>query len=260
MVGTLCRMAAAVCGVLALIPLLFYGIFNAGSILLLAFGLILGGLSFLWDAFPDRSFPGYPRPPRRWWRMLRGALAGLLATAVMAGAVLSLPMLTYGWFHPPEEGEPCTVVVPGCRAKAGEPSTMLRRRLDAALEYLEGHPGAPVVVTGGLDEGESLTEADAAESYLIRMGLDPERIYKETTSSSTRENMENAAAVIRKEALPSRVVIVTDGFHQWRSAGYARMAELEAAGAISSSTPWGLLPIYWVREMAALVKLYVFGR
>ena len=243
----------------ALIPL-FYGVFNAGSILLLGFGLIVGGLGFLWDAFPDQSFPGYPRPPRRWWGILRRILAGVVAAAVLLGAGLSVPMISYGYFRPPEEGAACTLVVPGCRAKEGEPSTMLRRRLDKAMAYLEENPGVPVVLTGGLDKGETVTEADAAESYLIRIGLEPGRIYKETTSSSTRENMENAEDVIRREGLPARVVIVTDGFHQWRSAGYARMAGLEAAGAISSATPWGLLPVYWVREMAALLKLYVLGR
>ena len=260
MFWNLCWAIAAACGVFTLIPLIFYRVINAGSILLLVFGLLLGSLAFLWDSFPDRRFPGYPQPPRRCWKYLRRALAALLAAAVLTGTAFSLPMLAAGWFHPPEGADTCTVVVPGCRARNGEPSTMLRRRLDKALEYLEEHPGTPVVVTGGLDQGEEETEADTAESYLIRMGLEAERIYKETASSNTWENMENAAAVIREAGLPSQVVIVTDGFHQLRSAEYARMAGLEDAGAIPSSTPWGLLPVYWVRETAALLKLYLLER
>lgn len=256
MFSILCRAAAAACLAFSLGPLV-YRVFNAGSVVLLIFGLVLGGLCCFWDSFPDKNFPGYPRPPRRWWRNTRRALSALLALAAAGGAALSVPMAAHGWWNAPREGEAYTVVVLGCKVRGDQPSLMLRYRLDAALRYLEENPEAPVVVTGGYDEAEGYAEGDVAEGYLLEKGLDPSRIYKENTSRNTLENLENAAAVIREEGLPGRAALCTDGFHQWRGSEYAKRAGLREPAAIPAKTPWGLFPVYWVREMAAILKMYI---
>ncbi len=254
------RLIALACLIFSLGPLVIYGIFNTGSAALLLFGLILGGLAVFWDAFPQRRFPGYPPPPKRWWRNLRRGLSVLLGLAVAGGLFLSVPMAVRGWMNPPREEMDYTVVVLGCKVENGQPTRMLRRRLDAALEYLEAHPQAPVVVTGGVGDGEERPEAEVAREYLEARGLDPARIYCESASANTRQNLENAAALIREEGLPSRVALATDGFHQWRSGEYARMAGLEDPAALPASTPWGLFPVYWVREMGGIIKLYLLDR
>ena len=51
------------------------------------------------------------------------------------------------------------MVVLGCKVNGEEPSLMLRRRLECAMEYLAENPQADCVVSGGMGDNESYTEA-----------------------------------------------------------------------------------------------------
>ena len=52
----------------------------------------------------------------------------------------------------------------------------LKRRLDAAIHYLEENERTMVVVSGGRGPGEDISEADAMEQYLIEQGVAENRI------------------------------------------------------------------------------------
>lgn len=247
---------AIACGV---VPMPF-GVFNTGVLALILFGLALCALAALWDAFPATGGSAARCAPvhaARWWRCLRLATLFVLAAAVLTGAVLSVLMARYAWFTPPRAGESYTVVVLGSQSVDGKPSKILRLRLDAAFDYLTAHPKAPVVVTGGVDRGEVISEAVAMRDYLVGRGLDAGRIYLEDQSCNTLENLRFSSAVIAREGLPRDLLIVTDGFHQLRGAIYAQAAGLDPRAAVSSTTPWGLLPSYWVRECMALLRALV---
>ena len=265
-VAFLVGLFAIVCGI-APMP---FGVFNSGVLTLVLFGLVLCALAVLWDAFPAAQ--GAPRVHRsllfgaarlvpvrtaRWWRGLRLAVSLVLAVAVLIGAVLSVLMIHYAWFTPPRTGESYTIVVLGSQSVDGKPSQILRLRLDAAYTYLTAHPNAPVVVTGGVDKGETISEAACMRDYLIARGLPASRIYMEEQSRNTLENLCFSKELIAREQLPRELLIVTDGFHQLRGAVYAQAAGLKPCAAISSTTPWGLLPSYWVRECMALLRALV---
>lgn len=239
-------------------PLILYGILHTGSILLTVFGVILGLLSFRWNCLPNYILWGRPLCSAKWWRFIRQVVAGILLFVVGCGVVLSgLIMVWGGWSNPPKEGESYTVVILGCKVIDDQPSLMLRHRLNTALEYLKCHPDAPVIVTGGAGPMANYTEGEVEAAYLLDHGIEAERIYIENKSVNTMENFKNAAAIIRQEGLPEQVIIVTDAFHQWRGAQYARRAGLSGEAALSASTPWGLFPSYLVREMAAMALMYL---
>ena len=265
-IAVLIGIFAMICGIL---PMPF-GVFNTGVLTLILFGLALCALAVLWDAFPavesapriHRSLSvgaARPAPVRaaRWWRWLRLVVSFVLAAAVLTGAVLSVLMIRYAWFMPPRAGESYTVVVLGSQSVNGKPSQILRLRLDAAYTYLAAHSDTPVVVTGGVDRGETISEAVAMRDYLIARGLPAGRIYMEDQSRNTLENLRFAGELITHEDLPRQLLIVTDGFHQLRGAIYAQAVGLKPCAAVSSTTPWGLLPSYWVRECMALLRALV---
>ena len=80
-------------------------------------------------------------------------LAGAVTFAGLFGAVL------YGSYDH-IQGDPRAMVVLGCQVMPdGEPSILLRDRLDRALDYLEDHPDLTVVVSGGQGDDEPVTEA-----------------------------------------------------------------------------------------------------
>ena len=82
--------------------------------------------------------------------------------------------------RPSGDDAPDTVVLLGCQVYNGQPSMMLRGRIQAAYDYLTAHPQAVCITTGGLDRSsETVTEGGCARRELIAMGIAPERVYAE---------------------------------------------------------------------------------
>lgn len=150
------------------------------------------------------------------------------------------------------------VIVLGCQVRGETPSVMLSRRLNAAIEVLEENPEAVCIVSGGMGDGENISEAEAMRRYLLGKGIDEERIIKEDKSVSTFENISFSADILEKLGIKNNIVIVTNEFHQYRAYNFAKSLGLET-GAHSAHTKFANLANYWVREWAALFHQMVFG-
>ncbi|KGM16445.1 hypothetical protein N867_19955, partial [Actinotalea fermentans ATCC 43279 = JCM 9966 = DSM 3133] len=151
--------------------------------------------------------------------------------------------------EPPDA--PAAVVVLGCRVEGDTPSQALQRRIDTAADYLLAHPGVPVVVSGGMGDGERISEAEAMRRGLVERGVADDRILLEDRSTSTLENLTNSAAILAEKGLGSSVVVVSEGYHLHRALGIADRVGLDADGLAAPSPGW-LLPTSWVREWVAL--------
>ncbi|MBR1556063.1 MAG: YdcF family protein [Oscillospiraceae bacterium] len=182
-------------------------------------------------------------------------LMGILGFGAVLGIVMSVFMIISANHKPKSEN---TVVILGCKVRDGAPSLMLQKRLDAALNYLNQHPDVPVIVCGGQGEDESITEAQCMTEYLTAHGLAESRIYRDDTSTSTLENLQNAKAIITEQDWLPEITIVTDGYHQFRAANIAKSIGL-SADAVSAGTSWYLVPSYWVREWLGICYQFVFG-
>ena len=53
------------------------------------------------------------------------------------------------------------------------------------------------------------------------------------------------------------MILVSDGFHQYRAGLIAQKQGIEA-GAVSAQTPWYTLATYWMREIFALAQEILF--
>ena len=194
--------------------------------------------------------PRWFRRLPRWLRCTGGALLG--AGLALLAAVLVMMAVQAGNRPGPED---CTVVVLGCQVSAsGEPTVMLRDRIDAAYDYLTAHPESRCVASGGQNDNEPISEASCIRNTLVARGIHPDRIYLEDRSRSTEENLTFSAELIRKEGLPARVAIASDNFHQLRAAVWARRGGLDP-WSIGCVTWWPLSPGYWAREAAAVTVL-----
>ena len=174
----------------------------------------------------------------------------LVSVCVLFAGYLSARMLIAA-YDPPEK--PCTVVVLGCQVRGTNPSLMLRRRLDAACEYMEENPEVMCIVSGGQGKGEDISEAEAMKIYLTDKGISEERILMEDKSGNTAENIAFSGEIIEQEGLSDEIVIVTDAFHQYRAEILAEKNGLTSYSR-SCKTRTELIPTYWVREWFALVK------
>ncbi len=152
-----------------------------------------------------------------------------------------------------------TVIVLGCQVRGTDPSLMLLKRLEAALDYLNSNRSAICIVSGGKGDNEYISEAQCMFNYLTEHGIADERIICEDKSSTTSENLEFSKKIIEEHNLSKNIAIVTDGFHEFRAGIIAKKAGLTPTGAVSADTPLYLLATYHLRETIAIANELVFG-
>ena len=198
------------------------------------------------------------------WQRIRGLLcrrSTAVRTAVQAAVCTALlgVLTLYSMMlasHTPADALPhgCTVLVLGCGVNGTEPSAMLRARCEHALEILQRDETAVCVASGGQGRGEDISEAEAIRRYLTERGIAAERIFCETRSTDTLQNVNNSLALIEKERLDGPLVVVSDRFHLWRGRYYARSAGVQALASGCRTDPF-LAPGYWVRDMGGVLLL-----
>ena len=232
----------------AILPFVANGIMGVGVILPAA----VGAVGVIWGLCPS---PNRKKPAKGWKRaMLTLVVVTACVVAVVGGLITGL--MIRAAVTPPEEG--ATVVVLGSKIYGDRPSRMLRDRLNAAADYLERHPTSNCVVSGGLGAGEACTEAYVMRKYLVEQrGIDPSRIACEDTSTDTHENIHNSMAIIRENGWSEDLAVATQVFHQYRSRQLARMAGVDSVGGVACLTPVHLMLNYWVRECAAICRLWI---
>ena len=134
---------------------------------------------------------------------------------------------------------------------------MLWRRLTAAQSYLEQHPTVPVIVSGGQESDEIMSEAQCMKNWLTDQGISGERIFMEDRSASTFENLSFSKAVIAEHDLPEKIIIVTNNFHSCRAAMIARKQGYSCT-SVPAKTTWWLFPVSVLREVFGIAKEWVF--
>ncbi|MFC9894872.1 YdcF family protein [Nocardia sp. NPDC127579] len=122
----------------------------------------------------------------------------------------------------------------------------LIHRLRAGFAQALLAPLAPIIVTGG-NPRNGVTEADAMADWLIAHGIAPERIHREPDATSTVENAERSARILR-EIGARDVVVVTSADHIDRAAGDFAAAGVDVIARLTPDQvpniilPFGIAP------------------
>lgn len=194
---------------------------------------------------------------RRWYRILRACytvciLFFTVTFLVFWGYVTGTARRTE---VPANEG-PTVLLVYGCRTKDGEPLRMLRERLDLAYLLLKENPEALAIVSGGVDAGQTESEAAVMARYLERKGIDPARIYAEEDAESTKGNIAGFREILAQERLSGYTLIsVSSEFHIPRIALLCRERGIDCSFAGSETHPFSSLLPTMVREYMAYGKM-----
>ena len=115
-----------------------------------------------------------------------------------------------------EASAPAAIVL-GAAQYNGEPSGVLRARLDAAANLWADDRVALVVVTGGRQAADVTTEAKTGYDYLREtVGMPDEDLRLEVQGSSTYESLAAASRFLGTEGI-TEVIVVTDPYHARRS-------------------------------------------
>ena len=148
------------------------------------------------------------------------------------------------------------LIVLGARVEAdGSPSKALRRRIDAAAEYLSENPETMVVATGGMGTDEVIPEAHCIKNELVKLGVDETRILVEDQSTTTAENMAFSMRLM-EDGTEAKVGIVSNNYHVFRAlllAEHAGFRKGNLYGLAADYTGYTLLH-YMMREGACLVE------
>ncbi len=153
------------------------------------------------------------------------------------------------------------VIVLGAQVRGTRITNSLRKRLEAAKEYLDENPDTIAVVSGGKGPGEDLSEAQCMYNYLIENGINPERIIMEDKSTSTEENIEFSMNIIESnfEGESPSIGVVTNNFHIYRAVKICEKKGYEVSG-IPAESDRILFVNYMVREFFAIVQYKITGR
>lgn len=148
------------------------------------------------------------------------------------------------------------IMILGAQIRGKKVSESLKRRLDRGLRYLQENPGTFCIVSGGQGKGEDISEAEAMAEYLMACGIEKERIYLENESKNTYENFEKSMAFLERKK-KEKVGVVTNNFHIYRSMKIAKYLGYRKIYAIPASCNPVMFLNYMVREIFALIMMYV---
>lgn len=127
-------------------------------------------------------------------------------------------------------------VVLGAAQYDGEPSPVLRARLDEGARLYEEGQVSIVVVTGGNQAGDVTTEAKAGYDYLRAAGIPDEQLLLEVQGGSTYESLAATARFIDGDEI-DEVVLVTDRYHARRATLVAEEVGLAPVVSLTEQPP-----------------------
>lgn len=143
------------------------------------------------------------------------------------------------------------IMVLGAGLWDGEPSPMLKERLDFGLEAYSTGCSTKFLMSG--DHGtEDYDEVNAMKDYIVANSVDPDDVFLDHAGFSTYESMYRARDVFKTE----KMLIVTQKYHLYRAVYNARKLGLDAYGFDREELKY---PIYNdLRESAARIKDFFY--
>lgn len=246
MIHSLIILAGAVFFICFSIPVFTHRILNIGNIT----GLVVSGVLLIAGIFYKNFLQGILYLQKYFFGkcVIGIMIIGIGIVAIIA--VIETVLIVKASTKKPQENT--TLIVLGCKVYGEHASRSLRERLDAALIYLEENPDSQCIVSGGMGEGEKISEAECMYRYLIKKGIHSSRIIKEDKSTSTRENLRFSKKIIEERGLSKNIAIATSDYHQYRASKIAKTLGF-SVGAVPGHTAWWLFPTFYVRELYGIL-------
>lgn len=143
------------------------------------------------------------------------------------------------------------IVVLGAKVRDGEPSHMLRDRLDRAIEiYFDKK--IPLLMSGDHSR-EDYNEVEVMKNYAVKKGVPEEDIFTDPEGYSTFETVTR----IRNFGFDS-AIIVTQRYHIYRALYICDAADIDAAGIPSEDIEYYGDAYRFLREVIARTKDYFY--
>lgn len=226
-------------------------VFNSGSV----FGMAIGILIVFCAVFSPKikGFLQNCRKSTGGKALL--TVGAVLLTVFCLWAITVTVLVVHGFAASAEVPANTPAVVLGCAVNGEKPSAMLKKRIDAAYDYLTENPQAVCILSGGKGDGENISEALCMYNALTEKGIAPERLYLEENSTTTAENMQYSKQILTEKGLGDTVVLITTDFHQFRAGLLAEKQALQTYKVCARSGVFAL-PTFIVREWFTFIGYF----
>ena len=167
-------------------------------------------------------------------------------------AAFSVAMLATAWVAiqierqaARDEAQPAdAILVLGAAEYRGNPSPVLKARLDHALELYHSRLAPRIMTTGGAGGDPVFTEGEVGRAYLSAQGVPSEAIVVESQGESTVASIALAGEIMRRMGLTS-VIVVSDGYHIYRVKKMLEFRGLKVYGSPRREHPHDSLRERW---------------
>lgn len=152
-----------------------------------------------------------PFPP---WSLRRRVVVALVALLVMCWSVSAALVLRAATRDDAQHAQ--AIVVLGAAQYRGRPSPVLRARLNHAVALFNQGIAPRLVVTGGMAEGDTASEAAVSRIYMLSAGVPDSAILLENEGRTTGQSLERVARLLHARRMDT-IVVVSDPFHVLRA-------------------------------------------
>jgi uncharacterized SAM-binding protein YcdF (DUF218 family) len=183
------------------------------------------------------------------------SIGGDAAIIGLIGLLAGIAFASYALFRIWDEGSRAddrpagAIVVMGAAQYDGQPSPVLRARLDHAIELWQTGRAPVLVMTGGKQDGDRTTEAAAAMAYATSHGVPAEVILAETEGRTTEESIDRVSTLLADHRIAD-ALFVSDPTHMLRVLRMASDHGISAAGSPTRTSPVDADPL---RQVEATV-------
>lgn len=189
----------------------------------------------------------FARAFRLLWRVALLALLWLIGVAIYIAYVGQR-----------DEAAPAdAIIVLGAAAYDSRPSPVFEERIRHGVALYRRGLAPNLIFTGGYGgQAARFAESQVGRRYAMREGVPERAILIETTSRNTRENLDEAAMLMRARTLRSAIV-VSDPLHMSRA---LRLCEEIGIECVGSPTPTTRYRSFGTRWRFLLNEVYFFHR
>ena len=229
---------------------------------------ILTAFSHIWTALGALLiFTGiFRRKTGRWfwsrWKKPVKAFAAILICAGLAVSVVNLVFICTPSLASLDEDADYVILLGGGIDKNGKLPVSVMNRVEKAAEYMRLHEDAVCVVTGGTLKWLPFAEAPEIKRQLVAAGVGSGRVLVEAQALDTIQNFQLSCRLLaeyegvpEQEILHRHFVVVSNYFHLRRAERLARRMGFEHVAGIGTRCSPVAVPMSYVREICAYVKL-----
>ena len=195
---------------------------------------------------------------KRWIKLTIVSLFSICGVIAIINLIFILTPETVSMNEPAEN----VILLGGGIDKDGKLPSSVISRVEKTAEYLNKHPEAVCVVSGGTLKWLPFAEAPELKKQLIARGVASDHILVEDQALDTIQNFQLSAKMLSdykgvstKEILNMPTVVVTSRFHLRRSERLAHRMGFKNIKGIPAACPAIYIPHSYIREICAYVKL-----